>query len=177
MRYRVLGPLEVTGLANGSALSEPKERRLLAVLLASRGQVVSMDALIDGIWGERPPRSAVKAVHGYVLKLRRAVAEGSADGPIRTVAPGYVLDVQGEDLDATEYLTLVERGQRALALGDYASAIVLLDEAAGLWRGEPYAEFAGADFADREIARLEQARASAAVARVDAALGVGESSA
>ena len=49
-------------------------------------------------------------------------------------------------------------------------ALEVLDEALGLWRGAAYAEFADDEFARAEAVRLEELRASAAVARLDALL-------
>jgi DNA-binding SARP family transcriptional activator len=58
----VLGPLEVHGDNGSLDLGSPKERRLLAMLVASRGEVVSADVLVEGIWDGRPPRTAAKTL-------------------------------------------------------------------------------------------------------------------
>jgi DNA-binding winged helix-turn-helix (wHTH) protein len=36
-------------------VGSPKARRLLALLAARRGQVVSPEGLVDALWGARPP--------------------------------------------------------------------------------------------------------------------------
>jgi DNA-binding SARP family transcriptional activator len=55
--FRILGPLEVAGDDGLLDLPTGKPRALLAVLLLSRGEVVSVDRLVDELWGERPPRT------------------------------------------------------------------------------------------------------------------------
>ena len=72
MELRILGPFEVCD-ESGQAIKLPggRERALLAVLLLRRGEVVSVDALVDALWGEQPPSTAAKAVQGYVSHLRR----------------------------------------------------------------------------------------------------------
>src|SRR5262249_57382552 len=74
LQFRILGPLEVAGVDGPLELPAGKPRALLAVLLLSRGEVVSVDRLVDELWGERPPPTAAKNVQGYVAPLRRGVA-------------------------------------------------------------------------------------------------------
>ena len=79
MEFKVLGPLEVTEQGRPLALGGRKRRALLTMLLLRHGQVVSVDALIDGIWGEEAPAGAEHGVQVYVSELRKllADAEGS----------------------------------------------------------------------------------------------------
>ena len=51
VEFRILGPLEVVEHDRLLVLGGPKQRALLAVFLLHRGQVVSMDRLIDQLWG------------------------------------------------------------------------------------------------------------------------------
>ena len=60
IEFRVLGSLEVVDGDRAVALGPPKQRALLAMLLIHRGEPVSSDLLIDALWGERVPPSAVK---------------------------------------------------------------------------------------------------------------------
>ena len=87
LEFRILGPLEVAGNDGPLALPAGKPRALLAVLLLSRGEVVSVDRLVDELWGERPPPTAAKNVQGYVARLRRVLG----DGVLLTQSPGYAL--------------------------------------------------------------------------------------
>ena len=72
MEFRVLGPLELVG-DDGQPIRLPsgKPRLLLALLLLEAGRVVSVDQLIGGLWGDRPPATAAKVVQGYVSRLRK----------------------------------------------------------------------------------------------------------
>ncbi|MCY7341828.1 MAG: winged helix-turn-helix domain-containing protein [Pseudonocardia sp.] len=80
---------------------------LLAALLVERGTVVSVDRLVDAIWGDRPPRGAVGALRAYVSRLRAALG---AEARLRSCAPGYVLGVADHELDAAEFEQLLVAG-------------------------------------------------------------------
>ena len=152
------------------ALGGAQQRALLAVLLIHRGEVLSTDRLIDELWGERAPSSAIKIVQGYISQLRKALG----DDVILTRGHGYLLAVQSEQVDVGRFETLVAGGQSALAGGDAAVAAERLGEALALWRGEPLADFAYEPFAQGEIARLGQVRLAALEDRIDARLALGE---
>jgi DNA-binding SARP family transcriptional activator len=81
MRYRVLGPLEVEADDGPVTLGGQKERLLLALLLARPNQVVPVEALVAGLWGEHPPPTAPKTLQSHVVRLRRALEP--ARGPRR----------------------------------------------------------------------------------------------
>ena len=121
MEFRILGPLEVSAEGSRLSLGGAKQRAVLAVLLLHRNEVVSLDRLIDELWGERPPSTAAKTVQVYVSQLRKAL-RGRRGGEEResillTQAPGYVLVVEPGELDADRFEQLVEEGRRALAAG------------------------------------------------------------
>jgi YVTN family beta-propeller protein len=168
--FRILGPLEVTQDGRSLALGGAQQRALLAVLLIHRGEVLSTDRLIDELWGERAPSSAVKVVQGYISQLRKALG----DDVIVTRGHGYLLAVESERVDACRFEALVAGGQSAFTAGDAASAHRRLGEALALWRGEPLADFAYERFAQGEIARLGQARFAALEDRIDVRLALGE---
>ena len=84
MEFRVLGSVEATGAEGPLALGAPKRRALLALLLLHANTVVSRDRLVDALWGEEPPRSAVSSLQVYVHGLRRALG---AERIEREIAP------------------------------------------------------------------------------------------
>src|SRR5215471_6913503 len=90
VRLRVLGPLEVVDGESPVALAGAKERTLLAVLAVNAGNVVSESRLIDALWGDEPPRTAVKTLQNYVLRLRKSL-QPSDTLKIETLPPGYRL--------------------------------------------------------------------------------------
>src|SRR5215471_19171881 len=101
LEFAILGPFEVR--RNGGVLPLPagKPRELLALLLLRRNDVVSVDTLVEELWAE-PPATAPKNVQVYVSHLRKALG----DGALVTRAPGYVLRVEEESLDADRFRAL-----------------------------------------------------------------------
>ncbi|HEY2200873.1 MAG TPA: BTAD domain-containing putative transcriptional regulator, partial [Solirubrobacteraceae bacterium] len=171
MRFGILGPLEVTDdQGRELALGAPRQRAVLAILLLHANEVVSNERLIDELWDERAPRTAVKTIQVYVSNLRKALG----DGRIATRGKGYVLGLQCVERDADRFEALVAAGRRELHGGDPRAAVASLREALGLWRGQALADFCYEPFAQAEIARLEEARLTALEDRVDAELALGD---
>ena len=170
MFFAVLGPLEVSGVPGQVSLGGPKERRLLAQLIAHAPEVVSTHALIDGLWSGRPPRTAGRTLQSYVVRLRRALEPAQV---LVTQPPGYRLAVGPADVDALRFSDLVVGARRAGERGAPSEADRLADEALRLWRGTPYAEFQDAEFGAAEARRLEGLRLTALETRNDAQLALG----
>ena len=143
MRFFVLGPLEVQS-SDGERhpISSAKQRALLAMLLARAGSVVTTDELIDGMWGDDPPASAVQSLRTYVSRLRKLLGDrivGHDDG--------YSLDRAGSEIDSDTF-------EREVANRRYSSAL-------GHWRGRPYGDAADLPTVRNEVVRLESLAAIA----------------
>ena len=166
VEFRILGPLEVVRDGQVVKLGGALQRTLLALLLTSANGVVSVDRLIDALWGERPPREAQNALQYHVSQLRKALG-----GPdvIETREPGYVVRVSPDELDLLRFEQLVESAEGAPP----ERAARLLRDALGLWRGPPLADLKNEAFAQSEIRRLEEVRLTALERRVDADLALG----
>jgi WD40 repeat protein/DNA-binding SARP family transcriptional activator len=182
MRFLVLGPLEVSGEGGEQLpLSGSKERTILADLVAHAGQVVSVDDLIEEVWGEQPPRTAEKTLGSYVSRLRRALEPGRPAGStsdlIATRGGGYLLDVESREVDALRFEQLAEEGRRLLDSGRPKDADTALEEALGLWRGTAYQGYRYTGFGTSEGGRLEELRRSASEDRIDARLAAGNAGA
>lgn len=148
------------------APARPKQRALLAALLLREGKAVSVDELVDILWGERPPATAHTALQGHVSALRRTVGEGR----IVTRAPGYEFILGPRDrLDVREFETLVSRAR----IESPPRRAETLRAALALFRGEPLAEFRFEAFAAVEATRLEEWRLTALEDRNDALLQLG----
>jgi WD40 repeat protein/DNA-binding SARP family transcriptional activator len=177
MRFRVLGPLEVEADNGPVVLGGPKERLLLALLLTRPNQVVAVEALLGGLWGEHPPSSAAKTLQSHVVHLRRALEPGRARGApgqvLVTREPGYLLRVAPGALDAARFEELTAAGRRTLADGSAEAAGSILREALGLWRGRAFEEFLDADVAVAEADRLAELRLVAVEDRIEADLQLG----
>ena len=170
-------------------LGTRKQRAIVAALTLSGGRPVSFDALVDLLWGDDPPAGLPGTLHVYIAGLRRILEpERAPRAPasiLVTVGGGYALRVAGDDVDATRFeqaVTLVHRrigtgrltDRPGLSASDLAEASAQLDEALGLWRGEPYADLDDPVSVVAERARLEELRSVALEDRAVIGLARGE---
>ncbi|HSE07246.1 MAG TPA: BTAD domain-containing putative transcriptional regulator [Nocardioidaceae bacterium] len=149
LEFRVLGPLDVRRGGKPVAPAGARRRCLLAMLLLDAGRVVPVERLIDGIWGNEPPSTAIGLVQTYVSLWRRVLGEGAGpDEPERLLREGhgYRLVVRAQELDLARVRDLSDRGRTALSARDYVRAADLLTDALGQWRGVPLADLAGEPF-------------------------------
>lgn len=176
VRFGVLGTLTVVDDDGGQRrLSGPARRRLLGALVARAGRVVPLDTLIEDLWADAPPATAERTLQSHVVRLRDDLGRDDDGSPIITEPHGYRLNVSPTAVDAWCFERDLGAGRQALADGDAAGAVALLDQALSWWRGTAYAEFPDALFAVSERLRLQELRALAAEARTDAGLALGAS--
>src|SRR4029450_2949901 len=140
---QILGPLEVLGAGEPVALGGVKQRAVLAMLALRLNEAVSTEFLIEGLWGERAPASALNTVQVYVSRLRKTLQTATGPGragavTLRRSGPGYVLESDPEQLDLHRFQRLVREGAQELPAVP-ARAASTLREALGLWRGQPLA--------------------------------------
>src|SRR3954468_6246563 len=157
LEFRILGPLDVLDGDREIGLGGARQRAVLAILVLHRGETVSVDRIVDLVWGERPPATAVKTVQVYVSHLRRALLEDV----VVSSSSGYALAVDAERIDASRFKRLFGDGRAALADDDAARAGELLRAALALWRGPVLGDLAYEAFAQEAAARLEGAGAGA----------------
>jgi DNA-binding SARP family transcriptional activator/tetratricopeptide (TPR) repeat protein len=169
MEFRVLGPLEAVADGRSVPLGSRKLRALLALLVLNHGEVVSRDRLIEELWHGAPPPAAATTLRSHVSRLRTVV--GSEH--LQTRPPGYLLAVEGDDLDLVRFEVLVASGRRKLTGGHPHVAVELIERALRLWRGPALADLADEPFAQAEIPRLEELRLSAREELFDAKLATG----
>ncbi|MEU0244977.1 BTAD domain-containing putative transcriptional regulator [Streptomyces sp. NPDC006235] len=168
VRYRILGTTQAlrtdgTVVPVGGA----RLRALLTVLALRAGRTVPVGLLVDEVWGGDPPADAPGALQALVGRLRRALG---ADA-VASDEGGYRLTAAPDDVDLHRFERLADEGLRALADGDPAKAVMVLDDALALWRGP-----ALVDLPDRaaEAARRDTRRLDALRARHSAALALGQ---
>ncbi|HEX8771477.1 MAG TPA: BTAD domain-containing putative transcriptional regulator, partial [Acidimicrobiales bacterium] len=169
IEVRVLGPLAVVADGLPIDLSSRKQRALLAVLALHAGQVLSVDRLLDDLWGERPPATARHALQVHVSNLRKLLGPAT----VGTERPGYLLRLAAESCDATRFEVLIRAGRRALHQGNVREASSTLSDALALWRGPALADLLFEPFAAQEAARLEELKLGANEDRLVADLGLG----
>ena len=161
VRVTLLGPVAAVAAGKELGLGGLKQRGVFALLALNARRVVALDRLVDELWREEPPSRATLSLQSYVARLRRVLATAPAeagDPPrILTRPPGWLLTVDPEQVDVRRFENLIARARRTLD-GDDAvgsrTAVSWLEQALGLWQGEPLAGLEGLRFAREEAARL-----------------------
>ena len=171
IRFRILGPLEAEVEERAVALGGRKQRAVLAVLLLRAGKVVPDERLVDDVWGDSPPASAVHTLEAYVSRLRRVLAPHGVD--LERRAGGYRIGLGRAVLDSQVFEALLEEASQAAADGDDSRAAALAKEALGLWHGPAVSGVSLHLDGRGEVERLEELRSRALEIRVDADLGLG----
>jgi DNA-binding SARP family transcriptional activator len=176
LQVGVLGPVEVRRGDVSVRISAAKQRVVLALLALRSGEVVSVDALVDGMWPGGPPPTAHKTLQGYVSALRRALDGdgGRAPSVIVTRPPGYVLDVPAEAIDLLRFERLWREGRVALRENQAERASQLLADALSLWRGEPLVDIVIEGRISLEASLLDEMRLSCTEDYAEAELACGQ---
>jgi WD40 repeat protein/DNA-binding SARP family transcriptional activator/energy-coupling factor transporter ATP-binding protein EcfA2 len=178
IEFRILGPIEAAADVGQFKLGGPKQRAVLAILLLHANRVVAVEQIVDDIYGDAAPATGVAQVQDHVSQLRKLFGQrrGIEGGEpiLETRAPGYMLRVGPDQLDALRFEGMTVDAFAALDRGDAPAAADLLRQALGLWRGPPLADFTYEEFAKPAIARLEELRLGALERRIEADLLLGQ---
>ena len=180
VEFFLSGSVEARIDGSFAPLGGPKQRCILAVLLAAPGTVVSLDRLIDSVWEDRAPAKALTSVRSYLANLRKVLdpdpgATGTRAPRLESRMSGYRINLAEDDwIDLREFETLVDTGLGVLDQGRPAAAFDQLTRALDLWRGDPFGEFTNHAFAHSESVRYAELRNTAVEARFDAALRTGD---
>lgn len=165
--FGLLGPLEVRDATGAPvALGGQKPRELLAVLLLHRGQIVSVDRLVDFLWGEDASDGAATTLRTYVGQVRKILDAAAADASLESKGGGYCLDVEPDQIDAELFERLVRDSQH----GDPDE---VLGRALDLWRGEVLVDLGPPEFAASSATRWNELRLVAWEGWLDAQLALG----
>jgi DNA-binding SARP family transcriptional activator len=165
MDFRILGPVEVVEDGKPLPLGGPRQRALLALLLLHANEAVSMDRLIDELWGADAPASGPTAVQNQIARLRKVLG---ADR-VETRQTGYAIQVEPDEFDLHRYRQLVDAAETA----EPEQRSALLAQAVALWHGSSLSSLPDAPFVAAESARLEGLRLAALEERIDADLELG----
>jgi DNA-binding SARP family transcriptional activator len=165
IEFRILGPLELAVDGHVVPLGSGRQRTLLALLLLSRNEPVSAQRLVDRLWADGPPDSALKALQNYISQLRKLVGPDA----LVTTPGGYMLRVGRGDVDADRLEQRLDDARSAPP----EVAVDELREALSWWRGPPLPELADEEFARAEVGRLEELRVRAIEARIETELTLG----
>lgn len=152
----LLGEIAVLEPA-ATSLGAPKQRALFAMLALAPGRVVSIDALVDGIWGEELPTKPEASLQVYVHGLRRILDEIGVDRAVLARhSAGYSLGIGVDDTDLGRFESAWGRARHAMSGGDPQGALAILEPALHTWRGEALSDMRGFPFAETVVARLDE---------------------
>jgi len=173
---RLLGPVRAWRGGRELELGGPQRQAVLGLLALRANQAVSRSELIDGIWGEDPPPSAVNALHVHVAGLRRALEPNRASRApgqfLLADGPGYSLRLEPGQLDAQVFTRHLDAARASRAAGDLSAAARSFDAALRLWQAAPLSGVPG-PWAEIERVRLSEMRLTAIEERAEVMLVLG----
>ncbi len=168
MDVRILGPFEAVGATGALDIRDADQRGLLAFLAAHPGRPARPEQVVEALWSGAAPDVGAERAESCASQLSGLLGGGDAGLQLRP--EGYVLDVDPADVDASRFESEVGAAE---AEADPVRRLSRLDSALDLWRGAPLEEFAGAVWADREVARLDAVHRQALLRRRDTLLDLG----
>lgn len=172
--YLVLGPVRALGPGGAAAVQGARQRAIIGVLALHAGTVVSVNQLIEALWGDHPPRTAARTLHSHIARIRQALAAVDVPPALVTSAPGYLLDVAPEHVDAHRFEHAVRDAARSLASGDLARAASVALDAAALWHGDAFADTPLSGWARHEVDTLHERRLTALETGWEARIRLGD---
>ncbi|MFI1169805.1 AfsR/SARP family transcriptional regulator [Streptomyces sp. NPDC020801] len=173
MDFRVLGPLEILERCRNIVPTAPKPRQVIALLLLRRNTLVQTSELIDELWEEEPPASAMTTLQTYVYKIRKILLRCDAGDILFTRPGGYLLTVPDSGVDLHRFEGAAGKGKALLEGGDPAHAAEALREALAMWRGCALVDVTPGRLLSSYVTRLEEFRARTLDLRIEADLQLG----
>ncbi|MFI0421594.1 BTAD domain-containing putative transcriptional regulator [Spongiactinospora sp. 9N601] len=157
--------------------SAPKVRQVLALLLVSANRLVLVDSIIQELWGNNPPKSALTTTQTYIYHLRSLIERERLSGTGRellvTKPFGYTLLLDQDQLDQGRFDRLVTQAAGLLRQGRYEAASADLREALALWQGPPLANVTQGPLLRSHVVHLADRRTHAMELRIEADLHLG----
>lgn len=182
LEFGVLGPLQMSVNGTPVPLGAAKQRAVLAMLVINHNRPVSVESLIDAVWGARPVPAARASIQSYVSNLRRLLATAGVEpqAVLASAPPGYRLSFADAHWDLGRFSTERNLGMQAAAAGRFDDASSHLSVALAEWRGpvlDDLREFAFVDafatvlYEDKVVAQVARAEADIACGRAHAIIG------
>lgn len=175
MWFGMLGPLQVRTEDGDVQVRAARQRVLLAALLLTPGQAVSVARLCELIWDGNPSAKSKVTLRSYVMRLRQILRPAGGSRVVSS-GHGYLIEAAEDEIDISCYAGLCGKGETALRAREWERAAELLTRAESLWRGRPLADVSCQELQITEVLRLEQLRVQAAGWRIEAELHLGRSS-
>lgn len=156
-------------------------RTVLALLLINRNRVVSLDSLIDELWGDDPRKSAVTTVQTYIYHLRKHFMAQGIESPGEEILvsrpPGYMLLAEPRTIDADDFIRTVARAHAELtSTRNPVTAARLLRHALAMWSGPAFANVTCGSELQAYTAYLEEQHLRALQMRIRADMALGRHS-
>lgn len=172
IEFRILGPLMLWSGHEYTPVRGKRHRRILAAMLASANHPVSIERLVDTVWDEAPPATAVQQVQNCIGSLRRSLNHLDHRPRLSRLSSGYALLVDAGALDASVFRMLSQEADSRAKKGDVEGASALLRRAIDLWQGDPF-EDVGSTALSGVAVQLDELRVRALehFARLELALG------
>jgi DNA-binding SARP family transcriptional activator len=159
---RLLGSITVAGPAGTAGLIGGRQRALVGMLALHTGTVVPTPRLVDALWPDDPPRTAVRTLHSHAARVRKALADAGLPDTLRTREPGYLLALPRHAVDALRFEDAVRTARDEAAAGSYEAADRRLAGGLALWRGDALADGPAGGWVGTEVERLHALRLAAA---------------
>lgn len=175
----LLGPLALRVTGSLVTISACKQRQVLALLALRIGQAVTVSAIVDELWGDRPPRSYATTLQTYILQIRNTLSAANPGNPdaarrvLRTHHSGYLFEAELCCVDLHEFDDGVRAGRAAADAGDHRLASDLFGRALQVWRGPALVDVRTGRQLEVEAASLEEQRLGVLQRRVEADLALG----
>ncbi|MCM3921332.1 AfsR/SARP family transcriptional regulator [Frankia sp. AiPs1] len=177
IRYTILGTLKIWNGHRDCTPTTPKVLQVLALLLLRANRTVEVESLIDELWGERPPRSALTTIQTYIYHLRRLIERESlaeAGGDILvTKNPGYLLRVRPEQIDLQNFWMLRQRGRAHVAERRFGEASADFRAALRLWTENPLANVRLGRQLSAQVIELQEQRRNTLQLAIEADMEMG----
>ncbi|MEE3850054.1 BTAD domain-containing putative transcriptional regulator [Gordonia sp. LSe1-13] len=177
LAYTVLGGLGAQIDSEPAELGTRKQRAVLAQLILAAGAQVSVDRLIEGIWGASAPDRAEVSVQAYISGLRKALEPGrkprAPSSVLVTRGAGYALVADDDQVDARRLTRVIADAHAQHRRGDSAEAAVQLRAALDGYR-PLLPEFEGLAFRDEAAALLDRTIGEALEFSYEVRLALGE---
>ena len=172
IEFRVFGPLAAVRQRVPLDCGGHLERAVLAALLLTPGQSISVERLVGIVWGAtRRPQKPAHALQTHVMRLRHHLGTNVVD----TKSNGYRVAAKPNSVDAHRFDHLLLRADRALSRENLRQAEELYSQAlAECGRGEPWVDLIGSSAGDGERARMNELRLSAEERRGALSLVLGQ---
>jgi DNA-binding SARP family transcriptional activator len=173
VRFGLLGPLAVVGDAgNQVRIAAPRQRTLLAALLLQANQPVPGDSLAEAVWDQAPPPGYAVTLRSYVLRLRQKLGPDAA-ARLVTRSPGYLFEMDTDELDVSRFEALCRRCGITLRTGAWAEASTTATQALAFWRAAPLTDVPSPFLRAAWVPRLEELRLQAFEWRAEAEIQLG----